>query len=81
MGHKVPFSGRHRRNAAEYPRRNILQLNTEELTADKTSVIEHLAYTNKAFIIVLQETHCTTADQLVFPFSLAASVSFFTIFH
>ena len=30
---------------------------------------------NKAFIIVLQETHCTTADKLVIPnFSLAGSV-------
>ena len=51
------------------------QLNTEGLTSDKTSVIEQLAYKNKAFIIVLQETHCTTADMLVIPnFSLAGSV-------
>ena len=33
-----------------------------------------LAYKNKAFIIVLQETHCTTADKLVIPnISLAGS--------
>jgi len=33
----------------------------------KISVIEQLADKNKAFIIVLQETHCTTADKLVIP--------------
>jgi len=45
------------------------------LTADKISVIEQLAYKNKAFIIVLQETHCTTADKLVIPnFALPGSV-------
>jgi len=37
------------------------------LTANrnKISVIGQLAYKNKAFIIVLQETHSTTADKLV----------------
>ena len=54
---------------------NIFQLNTEGLTAEKISVIEQLAYKNKAFIIVLQETHCTTADKLVIPnFPLAGSI-------
>ena len=65
MSHKTPFSGRG--NAAEDPRPNILQLNTEGFNADKISLIEQLAYKNKAFIIVLQETHCTTADKLVIP--------------
>jgi len=76
MGPKPPFSGRDSRNAAEDdPRPSTLQVNTEELTASKISVIEQLAYKNKAFIIVLQETHCTTADKLVIPnFSLAWSV-------
>ena len=76
LGHIMPFSGRGSRNAAEdNPRPNILQLNTERLTAEKISVIEQLAYKNKAFIIVLQETHCTTADKLVIPnLSLARSV-------
>ena len=56
-------------------RPNILQLNTEGLTADKISVIEQLAYKNKDFIIVLQETHCTTGDKLVIPnFSLDGSI-------
>jgi len=58
------------------PRPNILQLNIEGLTANKTTVIEQLAYKNKALIntIVLQEIHCATADKLVIPsFSLAGS--------
>jgi len=52
----------------------MLQLNTEGMTASKISVIEQLAYKNKAFIIVLEETHCTIAQKLVIPnFSLAGS--------
>jgi len=76
MGQTTPFSGRGSRNAAEDdPRPNILQLNTEGLTDNKISVIELLAYKNKAFIIVLQETHCVTADKLVIPnFPLAGSI-------
>jgi len=75
MGHNTPFSGHGSRNAVEDdPRPNILQLITEGLTENKISV-EQLAYKNKAFIIVLQETHCTTADKLVIPnFSLAGSI-------
>ena len=42
VGHQTPFSGRSSRNAAEDLRPNILQLNTEGLTADKISVIEQL---------------------------------------
>jgi len=63
------------RNAAEDdPRPNILQLNTEGLT-DKIFVIEQLTYKSKAFIIILQETYCTTADNLVIPnFSPASSI-------
>ena len=71
VDHQTPFSGRGSRNVAEDLRPNILQLNTEGLTADKISVTEQLAYNNKAFIIVLQETHCTTADKLVFFFRLS----------
>ena len=76
MGQTTPFSGRGSRNAAEDdPQPNILQLNTDGLTENKISVIEQLAYKNKAFIIVLQETHCTTEDKLVIPnFSLAGSI-------
>jgi len=75
VGHQTPFSGRDSRNAAEGLRPNILQLNTEGLTADKISVIGQLVYKNKSFIIVLQETHCTTANKLVIAnFSLAGSI-------
>jgi len=52
VGHKTAFS--RSRNAAEDPGPNIFHLNTEGLTANKISVIEQLAYKNKAFIIVLQ---------------------------
>jgi len=45
------------------------------ITANKIRVIEQLAYKNKEFIIVLQETHWTTADKLLISnFSLAGSV-------
>jgi len=72
MGQAMPFSG----NAAEDdPRPNTLQLNTEGLNDNKISVIEQITYKNKAFIIVLQEIHCITADKLVIPnFSLAGSI-------
>jgi len=43
VGDQTPFSGRGSRNAAKDLRPNILQLNTEGLTADKISVIEQLA--------------------------------------
>ena len=76
MGQTTPFSGRGSRNAAEDdPRPNILQLNTEWLTDNKISVIGQLPCKNKAFIIVIQETHCKTADKLIIHnFSLAGSV-------
>ena len=45
MGHKRTFSGRGSRNAAEDPPPNILQLNTEGLTASKISVIEQCCRT------------------------------------
>jgi len=54
---------------------SILQLNTERLITNKITVIEQLAFKNKDFIVVLQETHCTTADKLVIPnFPLVGSV-------
>ena len=73
--HQTTFLRRGSWNAPEDLRLNILQLNTEGLTADKLSVIEQLAYKNKAFIIVLQETHCATEDKLEIPnFALAGSI-------
>jgi len=51
VGHQTPFSGCGCKNAAEdNPQPNVLQLNTEGLTTDMISVIEQLAYKNKAFI-------------------------------
>jgi len=71
LGHQTPFSGRGRRNDAERP---TTQLTPAE-HRDKISVIEQLAYKKKTFIIVLQKTHCTTANKLVIPnFSLAESI-------
>ena len=52
-----------------------MQLKIEGLTASKVSIIEQLAYKNKALVIVLQEIHCTTTDKLaILNFSLAWSV-------
>jgi len=76
LGRKTP-GARHGSSRAAVegdPRSSILQLNTG-LTAKKISVIDQLANKNKTFIIVLQESHCTTADKLVIPnFSTAGSV-------
>jgi len=76
LGRETPGARRSSRDAAEDdPRRGILQLNTEGLTANKISIIEQLSCKTKALIIVLQETHRTTADKLVIPnFTLVGSV-------
>ena len=73
LSQNTPFSERGSRNATEDdPRFSILLLNTQGLTENNISITVQLANKNKAFIIVLQETHCTTADKLVIPnFSLA----------
>ena len=64
LGRKTPFSRRGSIPAAKHDRRpSVVQLNIEGLTASKISVNEQLAYKNKALVIVLQETHCTTADK------------------
>ena len=44
---------------------SILQLNIEGLTASKMNVFHHLATQLEAFVILLQETHCTSAEKLV----------------
>jgi len=65
---KTPFSRHSSVFAADDDRRpSIPQLNTEGFTASKISVIEQLAYKKKALVIVLQETHCTTAEKLMIP--------------
>ena len=45
----------------------VLQLNIEVLTASKISVLYNLAAQCKALVILLQETHCTSAQTLVLP--------------
>ena len=43
-------------------------------TTSKINVIEQLAHKNRALVILLQETHCTSADKLVFlHYALAGS--------
>jgi len=76
LDRNTPFSRRRSSPADEDDRRpSIMQLNPKRLTASKVSVIEQLAYKNRALVIVLQETYCTTTDKLVFPnFSLNGSV-------
>jgi len=59
------LKARQQKCAEDDLRHIILQLNTKGFTASKITVI--VTYKNKAVIIVLQETHCTTADKLVIP--------------
>ena len=70
------FQGAAAPPAAEDDRRpSILQVKTDGLTTNKISVIEQLAYKNKALVIAIRRHHCTTADKLVIAiFSLARSV-------
>jgi len=50
-------------------------MKAEGLTASKNGAIKQLSYINKACVIALQETHCTTADKIVIPsYLLAGSV-------
>ena len=73
---EMPFSGHGRFSVEKYRRPTILQLNVEGLTRSKIHVIEQLAHRNRAFVILLQETHCTSAEKLVIPrYTLAGSTS------
>ena len=60
---KLPFSGH---ITIKFQRPTILQLNIKGLTASKMNVLHHLAMQSEAFVILLQETHCTDAEKLVF---------------
>ena len=54
----------------------LLQLNAEGISKAKIQVSEHLATTNLATVILLQETHVTNPDVLNIPgYSLAAYTS------
>ena len=68
---KLPFS---ENITNKFRRPTILQLNIEGLTASKINVLHHLAMQSEAFVILLQETHCTDAERLVVPnYQLAGS--------
>ena len=73
MFQTTPFSGRGRRGPTT--QHTAAEHRDAHWKQNKISVIEQLAYKNKAFNIVLQETHCSTADKLVIPnFSLPGSI-------
>ena len=62
VAHKLPFSGNIIKKIREP---SILQLNIEGLTASKMNVLHYLAVQLEAFVILLQETHCISAEKLV----------------
>ena len=62
VAHKLPFSGP---IIKKFRGPSILQLNIEGLTASKMNVLHHLAIQLEAFVILLQETHCISAEKLV----------------
>ena len=71
----------------KFRRLAILQVNIEGLTANKMSVLYHLAAQREALVIQLQETHCTSAQRLVLPdyqlagFSLSRKHGLVTFVH
>ena len=62
VAHKLPFSGH---IIKKFRGLSILQLNIEGLTASKKNVLHHLAIQLEAFVILLQEAHCISAEKLV----------------
>ena len=67
---QTPFSGRGdalKRIVNKFRRPAILHLNIESLTTSKISVLYHLATQRETLVILLQETHCTSAQRLVLP--------------
>ena len=63
-GKKLPFSGH---IANKFRRPTILQLNIKGLTTSKMNVLHHPALQSEALVILLEETHCTDAEELVLP--------------
>ena len=54
---------------------NSLQLNIEGITANKMCMLSQLTTRYSVHVILLQETHCTSADRLVIPnFTLTSAV-------
>ena len=67
---QTPFSGQgdaSKRIVNKFRRPTILHLNIDGLTASKMSVLYHLTAQREALVILLQESHCTSADRLVLP--------------
>ena len=63
-----------RAHCQQVPQTHILPPNIEGLTASKMNVLHYLALQSEAFIILLQETHCTNAEKLILPsYQLAGS--------
>ena len=65
---QTPFSGRgdaFKRIVNKFRRPAILQLNIDDLTASKMSVLYHFAAQREALVILLQETHCASAQRSV----------------
>ena len=73
---QTPFSkwgDSSKRIVNKFRRPAILQLNMEGFTASKMSILYHLAAQREALVILLQETHCTSAQRFVQPnYQLAA---------
>ena len=66
---QTPFSGQgdaSKRIVNNFRRPAILQLNIEGFTTSKMSVLYHFAQ-HEALVIILQKTHCTSAQRLVLP--------------
>ena len=67
---KIMSFSRHIAN--KFPRPIIIQLNIKGLTARNINVFCYLVLQFEAFVILLQETHCTNVEKLVLPsFQLA----------
>ena len=71
----------------KFRRPAIFLLNIEDLTASKMSVLCHLAAQREVLLILLQETHCRSAQRLVLPdyqlagFSLSRNHGLATFVH
>ena len=72
----APSSGRAVIPTVENQGLSVLQLNAEGLTNAKLEVIRQLADSNQVAVVLLQETHRPTDDNLKLPgFLLAGSIS------
>ena len=70
-----PLGGRSSRQSKTKVCRSVLQLNAEGLTNAKLEVVRQLADSNQVAVVLLQETHRTTDDNLKLPgFLLAGSI-------